>query len=129
MLGAMRGSVLAFCLVLFGGGLGAGAAGCRPRSSPEYHAAEEEVTLLLAELGDGAYLDPQMEAIRARLRGVPAGALEAAQAGALLAKIDAESARVREHEAKLAAALAEPPSCLQASASHPGRRSCRTATT
>lgn len=107
MLGAMRGSVLAFCLVLFGVGLGAGAAGCRPRSSPEYHAAEEELTLLLAELGDGAYLDPQMETIRARLRGVPAGALEAAQAGALLAKIDAESARVREHEAKLAAALAE----------------------
>jgi len=80
--------------------------GCRPKTSPAYYKAEADYSVLVSAQGDAAYADPKMAEVLARLKAIPTGVREAAQVQALIAKIEAESARVGQEKAAADKALA-----------------------
>ena len=69
--------------------------GCRkPRASMDYFEASQSYSVLVARLGDEAYVDPDMSRIETLLARVPGDSLDAAAARELLATIGKERARI-----------------------------------
>ena len=79
---------------------------CRKKSSREFYDAQGRYQVITAQLGDEAYLSPEMDAIEALLHGVPASAREIDQTTALLATISSEKARVLQEKERLAKPIA-----------------------
>jgi hypothetical protein len=87
--------------------LALGAACSKGGPSPEYRAALAEHARLVNALSDAAYSDPQMDALETTLSNVPKSSDDHYGAQALLTKIRAERARVREEQVQLAAVRAD----------------------
>ncbi len=68
--------------------------GCRKKSVPEFYALESSAGLLVNRGGDDAWTSPEMDAVVTGLQAIPSGSLEAPRAAELLAKINAERARL-----------------------------------
>jgi len=100
------------CLVL-AAALLAPAACRKPKPSPAFLEARGAYTTLIAELGDDAYAEPQMQQIEDVLKTVPSDSADAQAAQDLLAKIASERKRIDDERAArekaLASALAPTP--------------------
>lgn len=79
---------------------------CGKKSSKDYFAAQQRYESLVSNDGDDAFVSDEMKQVAAALQAVPSNAIEYDRARALIAKIDAERARVQAEKAAEAAALA-----------------------
>jgi murein DD-endopeptidase MepM/ murein hydrolase activator NlpD len=72
--------------------------GCRPRPSPEYEEAHQRFITLYAVHLDAAYVRPEMDQVVSLLQAVPPRSLDAQEARALLARIQAGRAQLQAEE-------------------------------
>lgn len=79
---------------------------CGKKSSKDFFAAQQRYESLVSNDGDDAFVSDEMKQVAAALQAVPTNAIEYDRARALIAKIDAERARVQAEKAAAAAALA-----------------------
>lgn len=80
--------------------------GCRkPLASPDYIAASNRYTSLLALHGDSAYAQPEMAEVLGQLGRVPPRSSDYAKAQELIARINADQQRAMAEEAKNLLAL------------------------
>jgi hypothetical protein len=88
----------ATCLVLFA---------CKKTSSKAFHEAQSKYEIATAQHGEDAYLSGELIPIVETLSAVESGALEYAQAQALVKKIAAETARLKAERAQAEKAVAD----------------------
>ncbi|GMU61403.1 MAG: hypothetical protein AMXMBFR34_31660 [Myxococcaceae bacterium] len=79
---------------------------CRKKSALEFYELESSYAILVGRDGDAAYVTPEMDRIEPGLRSIPADAIEAPRATALLTKLCDERRRVEHERARQEAALA-----------------------
>ncbi|MBK7863291.1 MAG: hypothetical protein IPJ65_32750 [Archangiaceae bacterium] len=90
--------------------LGFGLAGCKkPKHALEYTEASGQYTTLLAQLGDAAYADEEMDRIVDLLKKVPPESLDAQASNELLSTIAGERRRIADEERARARAAAVTP--------------------
>lgn len=110
------GCFLFLCLALLG---------CRPRPSPEYAEGRQRFSTLYAVHLDAAYARPEMDLVVHLLEAVPPNSLDAPEAQALLARIEAGRAQLSREEAEGRAVVREmlsaPNDEPDAAADHPSR--------
>ena len=68
--------------------------GCKKKSSPEFYRLESDQSVLVSRDGDDAWVSPEMAAIVTGLEGLAENVAEKPRALDLIAKINAEKARV-----------------------------------